>query len=57
MAASNTYPFGTRLHVEHVGIVTVEDRIGHGTALDLFGPSEAYCRRFGRQQLRVEVVR
>lgn len=57
MAASNSYPFGTRLLVEHVGIVTVEDRIGHGTDLDLYGPSESYCRRFGRQHLRVQVIR
>lgn len=56
MAASNSHRFGTRLLVEHVGVVTVEDRIGHGTDLDVFGPSESYCRRFGRKHLRVEVL-
>jgi 3D (Asp-Asp-Asp) domain-containing protein len=57
MAASNTYAFGTRLLVEGVGVVTVEDRIGWGTDLDLYGPSEAFCRRFGRKHLHVRVVR
>lgn len=57
MAASNQHPFGTRLHVESIGVVTVEDRIGHGTDLDLYGPSERYCRRFGRQRLFVQVIR
>jgi 3D (Asp-Asp-Asp) domain-containing protein len=57
MAASNTHPFGTRLLVEGVGEVTVEDRIGWGSDLDLFGPSEAFCRQFGRRHLRVEVIR
>ena len=57
MAASNRYPFGTHLRVEGIGVVTVEDRIGWGSSLDLFGPSEAYCRSFGRRHLRVEVVR
>jgi len=57
MAASNRYPFGTRLSVEHVGVVTVQDRIGHGSSLDLFFASRSACLRFGRQHLRVEVVR
>jgi 3D (Asp-Asp-Asp) domain-containing protein len=56
-AASNRYPFGTVLQVEHVGRVVVRDRIGHGSSLDLFFASRAACIRFGRQQLRVVVVR
>jgi 3D (Asp-Asp-Asp) domain-containing protein len=56
MAASNHYRFGTRLRVEGVGVVTVEDRIGYGSDLDLFGPSESFCRQFGRRLLRVEVA-
>jgi len=57
MAANNAYPFGTRLNVEGVGVVTVQDRIGHGSDLDLFFPSLPACLRFGRQQLRVRVLR
>lgn len=57
MAASNRYPFGTRLRVEHVGIVTVQDRIGRGSELDLFYASRSACLRFGRRLLLVEVVR
>ena len=56
MAASNRYPFGTRLRVERVGVVTVQDRIGHGSSLDLFFASRSACLRFGRQHLRVEVL-
>jgi 3D (Asp-Asp-Asp) domain-containing protein len=57
MAASNSHPFGTRLLVEGIGVLTVEDRIGHGTDLDVFRTSEAECIRFGRQHLLVAVVR
>lgn len=57
MAASNHYPFGTKLHVEGVGVVTVRDRIGHGTALDLFFADRSACVQFGRRALRVRVVR
>ena len=56
MAASNRYPFGTRLRVESVGVVVVQDRIGHGSDLDLFYASRSACLRFGRQQLQVEVL-
>lgn len=56
MAASNRYPFGTRLRVESVGVVVVQDRIGAHSSLDLFFASRAECLRFGRQQLRVEVL-
>lgn len=56
MAASNRWPFGTRLRIEHVGAVVVQDRIGHGSDLDLFMTSRAACVRFGRQQLHVEVL-
>jgi 3D (Asp-Asp-Asp) domain-containing protein len=57
MAAGNRWPFGTLLRVEHVGVVRVEDRIGHSSDLDLFYADRAACLRFGRQQLRVEVIR
>jgi 3D (Asp-Asp-Asp) domain-containing protein len=57
MAAGNAWPFGTRLHVEGVGVVVVQDRYGWGTQLDLFMDSCAKARAFGRRHLRVEVAR
>lgn len=60
MAAGNRWPFGTRLRVEGWGTVTVEDRIGHGSELDLYMGREGCYQRamnFGRRSLRVEVVR
>ena len=58
MAAANAYRFGTRLNIEGVGEVTVEDRSAPGaTDVDIYNPSESYCRQFGRRHLRVEVIR
>lgn len=57
MAASNRHPFGTRLRVQGVGVVTVEDRIGWGSDLDLYMTSHPACIQFGRQRLRVQVIR
>jgi len=57
MAAGNRWPFGTRLRVEGIGVVTVQDRYGWGTQLDLFMDSCAAARRFGRQHLSVQVLR
>lgn len=59
MAASNKHPIGTRLRVPGIGVVTVEDRIGHGTELDLYmGRAGCHDRAtdFGRRHLRVEVL-
>jgi 3D (Asp-Asp-Asp) domain-containing protein len=56
MAAGNRWPFGTRLLVEGVGVVMVTDRIGHSSQLDLFMSSRSACLRFGRKQLRVQVL-
>ena len=55
--AAGPWPFGTRLRVEGVGVVTVEDRYGHSTQLDIFVGSCAEARVFGRRSLRVEVQR
>jgi 3D (Asp-Asp-Asp) domain-containing protein len=55
-AAGNRWPFGTRLSVPGWGVVTVEDRIGHGSDLDLWTPSCAAARSWGRRRLVVEVV-
>lgn len=61
-AAANAYPLGTRLWVEGVGVVTVEDRSAPGaTDVDVYGGSDAGCESravaFGRRYLRVAVVR
>jgi 3D (Asp-Asp-Asp) domain-containing protein len=56
MAAGNRWPFGTRIRVQHVGVVTVTDRIGWGSQLDLFMTSCHAARQFGRRHLHVEVL-
>lgn len=56
MAAGNRWPFGTRLRVEGRGVVTITDRIGHGSQLDLFMTTCAAARQFGRRHLLVEVI-
>jgi 3D (Asp-Asp-Asp) domain-containing protein len=58
-AASNLFPFGTRLRVPGFGVVTVEDRTDNLTQLDLY-MGDAGCglraTRFGRRSLLVEVL-
>ena len=62
MAATldRSIPFGTRLSVPGVGVVTVTDRIGHGSDLDLYLGTGTACenaaRAWGRRRLTVEVV-
>lgn len=53
MAASNTLPFGTVVRTSAGFSVVVEDRIGCCSDLDIFMPSTAEARRFGRQNLRI----
>jgi LysM repeat protein/3D (Asp-Asp-Asp) domain-containing protein len=53
MAASNTLPFGTRVRLSNGLTVVIEDRIGCCSDLDLFMPTVAEARRFGRQHLRI----
>lgn len=55
-AAGNRWPLGTRLRVPGVGVVTVTDRIGCCSSLDLFMSSGAQCARWGRRRLLVEVL-
>lgn len=57
-AAANAYPLGTRLYVEGVGVVVVEDRSAPGaTDVDLYGGSDAGCEAravaWGRRYLEV----
>lgn len=59
-AAANAYPLGTRLRVEGIGAVVVEDRSAPGaTDVDIYmgGPGcAARAAEFGRRVLRVEVL-
>lgn len=56
MVASNLWPMGTRLEIEHLGIFTVEDRVGCCTDIDVFVPSRLTALQFGRKHLRVKVL-
>lgn len=57
MAASNLFSFGTRLRVPGWPVVvTVTDRIGAFSQLDLFSPSCSGAVKWGRRQLLVEVL-
>lgn len=60
IVASNWHPFGTRIRlsrpVRGLSVFVVDDRIGHGTDLDIFFPN---CRdgiNYGRQVIRYRVV-
>jgi 3D (Asp-Asp-Asp) domain-containing protein len=48
-------PFGTRVRVDKVGVITAADSGSSltGSSLDVWAPSEAACAAFGRQQLQV----
>lgn len=48
--------FGTRLRIAG-RVYVVADRIGHGSSFDLWMPSCAAARAWGRHHLTVEVVR
>lgn len=60
-AAANAYPLGTRLQVQGVGLVIVEDRSAPGTTdVDLYLGDRPDClaaaTEFGRQELLVRVA-
>jgi 3D (Asp-Asp-Asp) domain-containing protein len=59
--AMNSVPLGTRILLDRPELgrrrYVVEDRIGHGSDLDIFDPSEAACVRYGRREVRYAVVR
>lgn len=55
--ANNMWPLGTRLEIltgEDAGaVVTVEDRIGYGSQLDVFNPSCQWSIDYGRELVQV----
>ncbi len=54
-AAGNRWPFGTRLRIVETGqIVTIEDRIGWGSDLDIWMPSCAQAITYGRREIEVQ---
>jgi 3D (Asp-Asp-Asp) domain-containing protein len=60
-AAGNAWPLGTRLYVQSVGVVVVEDRSAPGaTDVDVYLGSDAGCEQraaaWGRRQLHVQEV-
>jgi 3D (Asp-Asp-Asp) domain-containing protein len=58
-AAGDRWPLGTRLAVPGVGVVTVTDRIGWGSDLDLYmgrGGCEQRALTFGRRELEVRTI-
>ena len=59
-AAGNEWPFGTRLKIltgRLAGtVVTIADRIGWGSQLDVFSWSCDWSTRYGREMVEVEVV-
>ena len=59
-AAGNEWPFGTRLRIltgRLAGtVVTIADRIGWGSQLDVFSPSCAWSWAYGREAILAEIV-
>lgn len=53
--ANDFLPLGTRIRLDHpvFGLrdFTVEDRIGWGSELDIYNPSQQLCLQYGRQQI------
>jgi hypothetical protein len=59
--ASNRHPLGTTLRLLDASVrghklVVVRDRIGHGSDLDIWSPSCAWSRWWGRRWLRYRVL-
>lgn len=60
--ASNRHPLGTTLRllggvrVRGHKLVVVRDHIGHDSDLDIWSPSCAWSRRWGRKYLRYRVL-
>jgi hypothetical protein len=60
IVAQNTLRFGTTIVLDRPAFgrrtYKVEDRIGAGSQLDIYDPSEAACIRYGRQRVGYTVV-
>jgi 3D (Asp-Asp-Asp) domain-containing protein len=61
IVAQNTLRFGTLIRLDHPAFgrryYRVEDRIGSGSDLDIYNPSERACIDYGRRRLSYTVAR
>jgi 3D (Asp-Asp-Asp) domain-containing protein len=59
--ANNFLPLGTRIRLDRPVFgrraFVVEDHIGWGSELDIYGPSEAACVQYGRQTIGFTTIR
>jgi 3D (Asp-Asp-Asp) domain-containing protein len=60
IVAQNTLRFGTLIRLDHPAFgrryYRVEDRVGSGSDLDIFNPSESACLQYGRRRVGYTVV-
>jgi 3D (Asp-Asp-Asp) domain-containing protein len=58
-AGPRSIPFGTKVRIERMGVYTVEDRTARrfDGRFDIWMPSRSTCIKFGKQELKVEVLR
>jgi hypothetical protein len=58
--ANNEYPLGTRIEVSRpvfgLRVFVIDDRIGYGSQLDFYNPSEAVCDEYGREVVSFRVL-
>ena len=58
--ASNQLPLGTTIRLDQPelgqSIYKVEDRIGSGSELDIFDPSQQVCINYGRRDIGFRVI-
>jgi 3D (Asp-Asp-Asp) domain-containing protein len=59
--ASNQFSLGTRIMLDHSAFgrreYVVLDRIGSGSELDFYFPSESVCDAYGRREIGFSVLR
>lgn len=58
--ANNSLALGTRIRLDRPVFgrrdFRVEDRVGSGSELDIYNPSEATCERYGRERIGFVVL-
>lgn len=59
VAASRSIPMGTRVRIQGVGVRVVQDRLAvrYDNRVDVFFASHADAIKFGKRNLRVEVIK
>jgi 3D (Asp-Asp-Asp) domain-containing protein len=59
-ADTSIFPLGTILQIsvaKYSGVYTVEDSGVHGNVIDIWLPSPAECKKFGRRRAIIQVLR